>query len=61
LRAWRAASPPYQAPFDQPVGQAKAGAPALLDAGHTALVGFVVHTEEVEDAVEHQDADFGFG
>ncbi len=37
------------------------GAPAGFGAAHAAAVGFVVVTEEVEEAVEEEDAEFGGG
>lgn len=37
------------------------GAPAGLGAAHAAAVGFVVVAEEVEEAVEEEDAEFGRG
>jgi hypothetical protein len=40
------------------VGQAKARAPAAFAAGHAAAVGFVVHAQQVEQAVEHEDPHF---
>jgi hypothetical protein len=42
------------------MGQAQAGAPALFGASHPAAVGFVIHAQQVQDAVEHQDLDFLF-
>jgi len=43
------------------MGQAQAGTPALFGASHPAAVAFVIHAQQVEDAVEHQDADFLLG
>src|SRR5471030_1351178 len=43
------------------MGQAQAGAPALFGASHPAAVGFVIHAQQVQDAVEHQDPDFLLG
>jgi hypothetical protein len=47
-------------PFNQTHRQAKPLAPAGFGALHLAAVRFVVHAQQVEEAVQHQDADFVF-
>jgi len=41
-----------------PVGEA--AAPAGFGAPHLPAVGFVIHAQQVEETVQHQDADFVF-
>ena len=48
-------------PLDQAVRQAQPHAPALLRARHPAAVGFMIHAQQVQHAVQHQDADFLLG
>ena len=48
-------------PLDQSVGQTQARAPALFGARHAPAVGFMVHAQQMQHAMEHQDLDFLFG
>jgi hypothetical protein len=43
------------------MGQAQAGTPSLFGASHPAAVAFVIHAQQVQDAVKHQDLDFLLG
>ena len=47
-------------PFNQAGGQTETRAPAFFRARHLSAVGFVVETEQVQHAVQHQDLDFVF-
>jgi hypothetical protein len=47
--------------FDERHGKTETPAPAFFRARHAPGVAFVVEAGKVEDAVQHQDADFIFG
>jgi hypothetical protein len=45
-------------PFDEPQRQAEAGAEFAFAVGHAAIVGLVIESGEVKQAVENKDLEF---
>ena len=47
-------------PFDEAGGKTEFGAPAFFEARHLAAIGLVIVSQQVEDAMEHEDGNFLF-
>jgi len=45
------------APLDEAVGRPRRARPALFGARHAAAVGGMIHAQQVQQAVQHEDLD----